>query len=355
MKEYGTIRLGITSAGCFLGAGYVSGQELWKFFGVFGGLGIVGRIISLCIQIVFMYILLWLGKNMENASLDRALVAPENSLLRSFAALFQLVFLFGVSTIMLAGAGALVEQLLSLPAALGGAVFAAVACIIAFGGIDGLSRICALLVPGLVLMAVIISVSVISAKGFNFEASPNLNASPLLHNWWVASLSYVSYNTFGSVGVLLSVGERLADKKTMLKGSLLGVLLLLLISLCMLPALGSSPEAAGTELPMLALAKDLHPAFGWIYAGLLLTGMMGTTVSFWVSITNFIVTKKPGLKNRRKELIVAMAIAAFAVSLLGFGGLIGTFYPMFGYIGFAAMAGLLYHFAVASGKKAARS
>ena len=355
MKEYGTIRLGITSAGCFLGAGYVSGQELWKFFGVFGGVGIIGRIISLCIQIVFMYILLWLGKNMEKVSIDRALVAQEKPLLRSLAAAFQLIFLFGVTTIMLAGAGALVQQLLGLPAALGGAVFAVIACIVAFYGIDGLSRICALLVPGMVLMTVVISVSVISAKGFNFEAAQNLNASSLLPNWWVAALSYVSYNTFGSVGVLLSVGERVADKKTMIKGSLLGVLLLLLISLCMLPALGSSRQAAGTELPMLALAEDLHPVFGWIYAGLLLTGMMGTTVSFWVAITSFIVAKKPGLKNRRKELCVAMAAAAFVVSLLGFGGLIGTFYPVFGYIGFAAMAGLLYHFVIASEKKAARS
>ena len=41
-EKESALRLGFTYAGCFLGAGYVSGQELWQFFGRFGenGLGI---------------------------------------------------------------------------------------------------------------------------------------------------------------------------------------------------------------------------------------------------------------------------------------------------------------------------
>ena len=34
MKRISLLRLGVVFAGCFLGAGYVSGQELWQFFGV---------------------------------------------------------------------------------------------------------------------------------------------------------------------------------------------------------------------------------------------------------------------------------------------------------------------------------
>ena len=35
-QKIGTLRLALTFAGCFLGAGYVSGQELWQYFGAFG-------------------------------------------------------------------------------------------------------------------------------------------------------------------------------------------------------------------------------------------------------------------------------------------------------------------------------
>ena len=35
-RKESALRLGFTFAGCYLGAGYVSGQELWQFFGCFG-------------------------------------------------------------------------------------------------------------------------------------------------------------------------------------------------------------------------------------------------------------------------------------------------------------------------------
>ena len=38
-EKESALRLGFTYAGCFLGAGYVSGQELWQFFGRFGEKG----------------------------------------------------------------------------------------------------------------------------------------------------------------------------------------------------------------------------------------------------------------------------------------------------------------------------
>ena len=42
MKEIKTWSLAFTYVGCFLGAGFISGQELWQFFGSFGNWGYVG-------------------------------------------------------------------------------------------------------------------------------------------------------------------------------------------------------------------------------------------------------------------------------------------------------------------------
>ena len=42
MEKLNARRVGLTFAGSFLGAGYVSGQELWQFFGAFGRGGLVG-------------------------------------------------------------------------------------------------------------------------------------------------------------------------------------------------------------------------------------------------------------------------------------------------------------------------
>ena len=42
MKQIKTMTLAFTYVGCFLGAGFISGQELWQFFGSFGNWGYVG-------------------------------------------------------------------------------------------------------------------------------------------------------------------------------------------------------------------------------------------------------------------------------------------------------------------------
>ena len=42
MKQIKTMTLAFTYVGCFLGAGFISGQELWQFFGAFGNWGYVG-------------------------------------------------------------------------------------------------------------------------------------------------------------------------------------------------------------------------------------------------------------------------------------------------------------------------
>ena len=36
MKKMNPIRLAVVFSGCLLGAGYVSGQEIWQFFGSYG-------------------------------------------------------------------------------------------------------------------------------------------------------------------------------------------------------------------------------------------------------------------------------------------------------------------------------
>ena len=46
MKEIKTWSLAFTYVGCFLGAGFISGQELWQFFGSFGNLGYVGFLLA---------------------------------------------------------------------------------------------------------------------------------------------------------------------------------------------------------------------------------------------------------------------------------------------------------------------
>lgn len=50
MKKISWVQLCFTFVGVFLGAGFVSGQELWKFFACFGAAGLAGFLVSAVIM-----------------------------------------------------------------------------------------------------------------------------------------------------------------------------------------------------------------------------------------------------------------------------------------------------------------
>lgn len=344
MKTFRTGRLALTASGCFLGAGYVSGQELWRFFDAFGLPGFAGRVLALAIQFLFVVLLLRLGQKTGISSLDRVLIPGDHPLLHRLAGGAQILFLFGVYVVMAAGSGALVRQLFPIPGVLGSTLFCVAVTLISLKGMDGLARLCAVLVPGMIVVTLIISAAVLMKNGGASIASLKpTNTNPMLPSWPLAALTYVSYNIFGAIGVLTPIGPHVSDLKAVRRGSFFSVLLLLIISAGILAALAAAPGSTAAELPMLALASDLSPVLGYIYAALLLCGMLGTSVSFNVAIIYYLFGRYPVLARHRLPASAGLSVLAFCGSLLGFGDLIGTVYPFFGYLGFIAMACILIH------------
>ena len=74
MKKIDTLSLGFTFAGCFLGVGFVSGQEIWQFFGAFGIMGIFGIILTFLLHFLFGIILIKLVHNTKIVEMDKLVV-----------------------------------------------------------------------------------------------------------------------------------------------------------------------------------------------------------------------------------------------------------------------------------------
>lgn len=71
MKKISASAMCFTFTGCFLGAGYVSGQELYQFFGAFGAAGIVGLFIAVALLGVFNVMLVSIVKSTGDTRIDR--------------------------------------------------------------------------------------------------------------------------------------------------------------------------------------------------------------------------------------------------------------------------------------------
>ena len=111
MKKISASAMCFTFTGCFLGAGYVSGQELYQFFGAFGAAGIVGLFIAVALLGVFNVMLVRIVKSTGDTRIDRAVVGSENKTLLFLVGTAEMFIFFGTYVVMAAGAGALTEML----------------------------------------------------------------------------------------------------------------------------------------------------------------------------------------------------------------------------------------------------
>ena len=106
-QKIGTLRLALTFAGCFLGAGYVSGQELWQYFGAFGARGLWGLALAVVLLGGTGVLLLRLSARTGIETMDALIVRADIPWLRTAVGVLTAALLFGVVCIMAAGIGAL--------------------------------------------------------------------------------------------------------------------------------------------------------------------------------------------------------------------------------------------------------
>jgi uncharacterized membrane protein YkvI len=133
------------------------------------------------------------------------------------------------------------------------------------------------------------------------------------------------------------------NARSIVIGSALGCAVLFAISAAILSAVATMPETAQTELPMIALCANMHPILEYIYALLLFCAMFGASMSVFVPIPEFFCRFEK-IKPHRLPFAFALSFIAWLGSNLGFSKLIGTVYPVFGYIGAAVLVLIIIHF-----------
>lgn len=345
MKKINSIRLMFTFAGCFLGAGYVSGQELWQFFGSFGKTGLIGMAVSAVLLSAFGIILTRYVQLTGISDMDKVVIKKDNKILRGVFVALEVFFLFGVFVIMTAGVGAMLNQVFGLNPLVGSAVFTVCVALTAICGMSGMVTAFSVTVPLLVIMsAVIFAVSGYKNGFSDIDFSMSTNENPLLQNWFISAIVFVSYNLFASIGILTPIGKAVHKKSTLYKGIIGGGLLLLIIALGIMLTMAMNPESVSAQLPMLFAAQSINPVFTFIFAFLLFGGMFGTSVSSVFAIDEFVKSRFKANKKASVILIVIISLLSFVGSIFGFDKLIGIVYPVCGYLGVAALVLIVANF-----------
>ena len=345
MKEIKTWSLAFTYVGCFLGAGFISGQELWQFFGAFGNWGYVGFIAAAVLFTVIGVLFVRLTQMTKCADMGRLLVPWDIKWLRGATGVIGAVFLFFVVVSMSAGVGAMLYQLFGVAAWLGSAVFMLAVFLVALLGVSGMINAFSAMIPVLVLAT--LGFAVAAWCTFGTEGILQLqytNTNPLMPNWGIATLTFVAYNILGGIGIMSPVGQYVREKKHVYAGIALAGVMLLVVAGSILTSLGTYPEAVQAELPMVALASRLNGTLGAIYGIMLLVAMFCNALASLVGMSAYIEQKSAFVRAHKKAVLLAVCVLAWAGSLLGFAEIIGTVYPLFGYVSIAFLVFMAIHY-----------
>jgi len=346
LEKLRTSQLAFSLLGCFLGAGFVSGQEIWQFFGHFGLWGFAGIVLAMGILSALCAVIFSVSRRTGLDQMDQLVVPWENKVLRGLVGAVAISFMFGVYVVMTAGAGTLLEQLTGsrLLHLLGSGAFCIAVSVIAARGIRGAVSVFSKLMPVLVVLSLVVmgtAILTFGRGGISFQTAAVSN--PLVNHWALAAVTFVSYNFLCALGTLSWLGRMTSSYRSIVGGTLLGGTLLLVVAGGIITALSTAPESTTAELPMLYLAGKLHPCLEAVYAAVLLMAMFGASLSSFAPIPQYCRRIVP-LEKHRKFVLWALSALAWGLSLLGFSKLIGTVFPVYGLIDFLFLIGLVLHF-----------
>ena len=345
MKKIGLLSMAFTFAGCLLGAGYVSGQELWQYFGSYGRIGIIGLMVSLVLVGLTSALVIWLSDNAKTGTVDRLLIRFDVPWLRVFVGILFSLLYFVIAIIMIAGISSLCVQMFGMNRTAGSALATILVMVTVYFGFGGMVRVFDLVIPVLVVAAVALSVICIVKSGAESIDLTIADNNPLLGTWYMSAFNYATLNMFGSIGIIAPLASHFKSKSTGPVGILIGTAALTVIAVLLILAMSTSRESTGTDLPMLYIAQKMGGVYAVIYAVLLFIAMYGNANATMVAALNYAEKRLPNGKEKKGRIIriTAAGAAAFICSLTGFTNLVATVYPVIGYIGIVSLILIIEH------------
>lgn len=314
-----------TYIGTVIGAGFASGQEILVFFTRYG---IVSYIGLLFVSFLFMYIgskILILGNQLK-ASSYADMVEQVFGKVSPFINIYLFIAYMVISIAMFAGAGLLFGHHREI----GVVITAVLAAIAVIRGIDGLLYANTVLIPLIFIFHIIMFAYHIYLP--NRTVSSMDLSVPLLLSSIKSGSTYASYNIILCIGVLAPLGNSIRDKSVAkwggyMGGALIGIMLIM-TNYCLLTYI---PDIHMDEMPLLSVAKLIHPLIGNIYLFVLWGAMFTTLIANLFSIISIIESKLPSYLH---DIAFIFAVVVFVLlSRLGFSNIVSFLYPILGVMG----------------------
>ena len=331
-----TFKVALALVGLTVGAGFASGQEVIQYFLSFGYWGIVGAAIAGITIAVFSGWVYQLGSYYladDHSAVFKSVSRPWIAKYMDITTMFTL---FCIGFVMVAGAGANLEQQFGLPTWVGSAIMVVLLLLSGLLDVDKLTSVISFITPLLIiclLAAFVITLTDMpdNVGQINEIAQTNPHASGTFDNWLITALNYATLVMIMDTSMMLVFAGSHMNPVQAGKGGLLGGIMFAVLLLILTFVLFMNMEhVMGSDLPLLKVFDNMHPTVGVFVSIVIYLMIYNTAVGLFYALSRRLSHDKPG-KFRLYYAVVVLI--GFALSFIGFADLVGWVYPVLGYLG----------------------
>ena len=326
--------LGMAYFSCTVGADVASGQEMLQYYAAFGWWGVIGDIIALVLMPLAAMIAMQYGSYFQATSHDRVFSSVAGKFLARFVDYSITFTQFCISFVMLAGAGANLNQQFGLPLWVGSTLMAVAVIICGMMNVEKVTNTLGSITPFVVALLVIAAVysfmnapSDLAAVGqFGID-----NVETTLPNWWVSTFNYV--------GIAMMGGDTI-DVRTAGRGGIIGVLLFdVLLVMMVVAMIFNVTDVYEDALPTLSIITNVNATLG-LFASIVIYVMnFSTALGNFYSLSRRVSTHAP---QRFRLTLVVIVIVGYILSFLDFATLVGAVFPLMGYVALIMIGVLIF-------------
>ncbi len=331
-------RIGFVYIGTAVGAGFASGQEILQFFTSFGKESFWGILLAIGLFAWLGTRMILIGSRLHSKSFEdfnRFLFGDHLGKWMNWLVSFML---FGVTTAMMSGTGALFEEQLGISFHFGVIFTAVFSYLVILKGIDGILSVNSLVVP--IMFLFIGMVALHAWQNADLSSYIYFSLEPARYHWFISAIIYVAFNLSMMQAVLIPLGSKIADEAAIRLGGLIGGAGLGIMLLACNTAMQIYwTEVSQLKIPMAFVISTLGAGVKYFFLLMMWAEIFTTLIGNVYGLT---VNLKRLVKLHQPTIMAFIFGLGYLFSLFGFPVLVGFLYPLFGYAGLAVIIGLAF-------------
>lgn len=330
-KKY--LSVAFAYVGVIVGAGLASGQDLLQYFLSFGAKGLIGIVALGVLNVIFGVVALQLGSYFRSDNHDEVFERITHPVLRRVIDVVLIFSAFTMGFVMLAGAGANLQQQFGVPTWAGSLLCALLVILTAFLDFDRIMNVIGVFTPIIMIAIAVLAIySLVTPHAGIAELNAAArNVTPALPNLWLATINYFALCVVGGIAMAFVLGGsilRIGEARR--AGRIGGVLIALVLGADALALYLNVDRIWDVNVPALEIARSIHPIFAFGYTLVIFALIYNTAFSLFYSTARRF---SGGSTSRMRLVLIGVVAAGYAASFMGFKKLIGMMYPVIGWLG----------------------